>query len=157
MPELKPPRYEVGRAMMVAGLRRYHSFADAVRTIPDHWQQFQQLGSIPGQLGVTEFGVVCASDLEKQTFEYMSGVEVKDFEKLPVDLGRMRIPVQRYAVFTHEDHISTLKTTWDAIWQVWLPASGCETANTPDFEVYDERFDRKTGLGGIEIWFPIAS
>ena len=88
----------------------------------------------------------------------MSGIEVADFGSLPVDLGRMRIPgEQRYAVFTHEENISTLKATWDAIWNQWFPASGCQMAQTPDFEVYDERFNPKTGEGGIEIWFPVLS
>jgi AraC family transcriptional regulator len=26
------------------------------------------------------------------------------------------------------------------------------SAETPDFEVYDERFDAETGDGGVEIW-----
>jgi AraC family transcriptional regulator len=58
---------------------------------------------------------------------------------------------------THSGHISGLRATWDAIWNQWLPASGLETADTPDFELYDERFDRATGLGAIEIWFPIKN
>jgi AraC family transcriptional regulator len=158
MSKLKPSRYEVGRSMLVAGLRRFHSFADLVHSIPNQWEDFQQLGPIPGQIGKTTYGVVCFADLEQQKVEYMSGVEVSGFDGLPPDLGRMRIPgQQRYAVFTHEGDFSSLKATWDAIWNEWLPSSGCQPDNTPDFEVYDEHFDRKTGIGGIEIWFPIKS
>jgi predicted transcriptional regulator YdeE len=34
-------------------------------------------------------------------------------------------------------------------------SSGMGSANTPDFEVYDESFDGKTGQGGVEIWLGI--
>ena len=29
------------------------------------------------------------------------------------------------------------------------------SAHTPDFEVYDERFDPATGEGGVEIWLGV--
>jgi AraC family transcriptional regulator len=155
--DLKAPRFEESRAMLFAGLRREHSFTDAIRSVPEQWRQFQELGVIPGQIGETTYGAVCASSLDRQMFEYMCAVEVSDFAGLPANLGRMRVPVQRYAVFTHSGHISGLRTTWEAIWNDWLPRSGKEPADTPDFEVYDERFDRATGLGVIEIWFPIKA
>jgi predicted transcriptional regulator YdeE len=60
-----------------------------------------------------------------------------------------------YAVFTHHGHVSTLHTTWDAIWHEWLPRSGYRMANTPEFERYDERFDPRTGSGTIEVWCSI--
>ena len=34
--------------------------------------------------------------------------------------------------------------------------AGFRSANTPDFELYDERFDGATGDGGVEIWLGIA-
>ena len=37
----------------------------------------------------------------------------------------------------------------------WLPDSGHEAADAPDFERYGERFDPATGEGGCEIWIPI--
>ena len=99
--------------------------------------------------------MVCGASPDTGTFEYMSGYEVASFDALPHDLGRMRVPVQRYAVFEHGGHVSGLRATWDAIWREWLPRSGQTPADTPDFELYDERFDPATGLGVIEIWFPV--
>ena len=154
---IDPTRYADGPAMLLAGLRRHHSFAGAAATIPAQWQAFQELGPIPGQRGATTYGVVCGSSQAAQTFEYMSGVEVETFDALPRELGRMRVPAQRYAVFTHRGHVSGLRATWAAIWGEWLPRSGQQPANTPDFERYDERFDPRTGAGEIEIWFPIAA
>ena len=67
----------------------------------------------------------------------------------------VRIPEQRYAVFTHRDHISTIRRTVNTIWNHWLPASGLKAADAPNFERYDENFDPLTGNGGLEIWVPV--
>jgi AraC family transcriptional regulator len=152
---LAPSRYEQGRAMLLAGLRRHHSFAESARSVAAQWAAFRALGTLPGQRSATAYGIVCARNLDNGTFEFLSGVEVDDFERLPLDLARLRVPPQRYAVFPHADHVATLRATWEAIWASWLPGSGCAPADTPDIEVYDSRFDPVTGLGGIEIWFPL--
>ncbi len=73
----------------------------------------------------------------------------------PGEFARIRIPAQRYAVFSHRGHISTLRATVYTIWNKWLPASGHAHADAPDFERYDERFDAESGTGTVEIWLPI--
>jgi AraC family transcriptional regulator len=152
---IEPTRFADAPAMLLAGLRRHHSFTDAARTIVEQWADFRRVGRLPGQRADVAYGVVCQSDRERETFEYMSGVEVDAFDALPPDTGRMRVLAHRYAVFTHAGHVSMLRDTWGAIWGEWLPRSGVTAANTPDFERYDERFDPRTGSGVVEIWFPI--
>lgn len=153
---IEPSRYADGRAMLLAGLRRQHSFADASTTIPAQWADFRRLGEIPGRRGASAYGVICGAAPERGTMEYMCGVEVDSFEALPAGLGRLRVPPdQRYAVFLHQGGAATVQSTWEAIFNDWLPRSGHQSAHTPDFEVYDERFDPETGTGTIEIWFPI--
>ncbi|HYH78759.1 MAG TPA: GyrI-like domain-containing protein [Longimicrobium sp.] len=147
------PRYETGRAMLLVGIRRHHRFADAGATIPEQWREMRERGRVAGQTEATAYGAMCGTAGEQ--FEYMTAVEVDDFAHVPADLGRMRVPEQRYAVFTHEGHVSTLPETWRRIWEDWLPNSSHEPADTPDFELYDERFDARTGSGVVEIWFPI--
>jgi AraC family transcriptional regulator len=153
---MDPIRFAEGRAMLVAGLRRLHAFTEAGESIPAQWRDLQALVPLPGQQGHTAYGVVCGASHDTGTFEYMSGHEVASFDGLPPQLGRMRVPVQRYAVFEHEGHVSELRATWDAIWSEWLPRSGETPADTPDFERYDERYDPATGQGVIEIWFPVG-
>jgi AraC family transcriptional regulator len=152
---IEPARYAEGRAMLVAGLRRHHTFADAPRTIAAQWEAFHALGPVPGRRGAVAYGVMCGTQLAEQRFEYMAGVEVESFDALPADLGRMRVPVQHYAVFEHCGHVSTLWQTWGDIWQDWVPRSGRTPADTPDFELYGADFDPATGLGTMEIWFPL--
>jgi AraC family transcriptional regulator len=145
----EPTRFADGRPMLLAGIRRHHRYADAPRDIPKQWEAFVALGTLPGQQGATTYGAMCGNDPAAQTFEYMCAAEVADFAAVPPSLGRMRVPAQRYAVFTHRGPVPELRATWDAIWNDWLPRSGHEPADTPDFERYDPATDE------IEIWFPV--
>lgn len=141
--------------MLLAGLRRFHSFATAAETIRAQWRDLVPLWPLPGQVGTVAYGAICQASEEAGTMEYLAGAEVESFDALPPEMGRMRLPAQRYAVFTHEGHVSGLAEVWKHIWSEWLPTSGVRPANTPDFERYDERFDGMTASGVIEIWFPV--
>jgi predicted transcriptional regulator YdeE len=151
MSDLQPVRYEEGRPMLLGGLRRKHTFASMAKDIPRQWDAFTKLGRLPGQVGTTAYGAIAGGDPQTETMEYMCAVEVQSFEALPKELGRMRVPAVRYAVFLHEGNVATIRETWRAVFD-WLPRSGMQSAETPDFEVYDERFDAETGSGGVEIW-----
>jgi AraC family transcriptional regulator len=67
----------------------------------------------------------------------------------------MRVPAVRYAVFLHEGNVATIRSTWREIFSSWLPSSGMRSANTPDFERYDERFNGETGEGSVELWLGV--
>jgi hypothetical protein len=49
----------------------------------------------------------------------------------------------------------SIRSTWVTIWNKWLPESGHELVDAPDFERYGEEFDPLTGTGGLELWVPI--
>ena len=154
MSSLEPVRYEDGRPMLFAGIRRKHAFASMGKDIPRQWEEFEKLGKLPGQVGTTAYGAICGGDPKTQTMEYMVAVEVKSFDAVPKELGRMRVPPARYAVFRHEGNVATIQNSWKQVFE-WLPSSGMQSAQTPDFEVYDERFDGTTGEGGVEIWLGV--
>jgi AraC family transcriptional regulator len=156
MTELKPPRLTTGRPMLLAGIRQHHAFSSSAETIPRQWEAFHHLAPMPGAITPTAYGVICGSNLPEQSFEYMCAFEMPDFAPVPADLGRVRILTQEYAVFTYVGPMAGIQTTWNSIWNEWLPASGYVTANVPDFEVYDERYDRQTGLGSVELWLGIT-
>jgi AraC family transcriptional regulator len=152
--KLKPPRFETGKAFLVAGVGDRFS-CDSSAGIPGLWQRFHQaVGEIPDRVGQVAYGVCCNGD-DSGNFDYIAGVEVSDFSDLPRQFGRVRIPEQKYAVFTHGEHVSTIRRTVSTIWNHWLPASGLKAADAPNFERYDEKFDPLTGDGGFEIWVPI--
>jgi AraC family transcriptional regulator len=153
---LQPPRFETGKPLLIAGLSERYNHENGAG-IPGQWERFHQsVGSIPGRIGQVAYGVCCNSD-DAGNFDYIAGVEVSDFSDLPRDFGRVRIPEQRYAVFTHRDHVSTIRRTISTIWNHWLPASGLKAADAPTFERYDGNFDPLTGNGGFEIWVPVGA
>jgi AraC family transcriptional regulator len=153
---LEPPRFENLKTLLIAGLGERYT-AETCANIPAQWQRFApHIGHIPGQVGRTAYGVICNTDDAGNT-EYISGVEVADFSRLPAEFARLRIPEHRYAVFAHRDHIAAIRRTWFTIWNKWLPESGHQVAEAPEFERYGEEFDPRTGTGGLEIWIPIQS
>jgi AraC family transcriptional regulator len=154
--QLKSPRFETGKAFLVAGIGERYNHADGgTAAIPNQWQRFhQKVGEIPHRVGNVAYGVCCNGD-DSGNFDYIAGVDVADFSDLPREFSRVRIPEQRYVVFTHSDHISTIRRTVNTIWNHWLPQSGMKVADAPNFERYDEKFDPVTGNGGLEIWVPV--
>ena len=151
---LQPPRFETSKPLLIAGLGERYTWESGA-AIPGQWQRFRQAEpDIPGRVGGVAYGVCCNGD-DAGNFDYIAGVEVSDFSDLPREFAKVRIPEQRYAVFTHKDHISTIRRTVNTIWNAWLPASDLKAADAPNFERYGEDFDPVTGNGGLEIWLPV--
>jgi AraC family transcriptional regulator len=154
--KLDPPRIVEGKAMLIAGLNVHNGCANRAN-IPGQWQSFvPRIGNIPGQVGRAAYGIIFNSD-EEGNHDYICGVEVTDFSKLPADLDRLRVPPQKYAVFAHIGHISGIGSTWSTIWSKALPQSDHEIADAPAFERYGDNFDGRTGLGDMELWIPIKA
>jgi AraC family transcriptional regulator len=152
----EPPRFENGKRMLIAGLGERYNYETSAG-IPMQWQRFgPHIGHIPAQVSGTTYGV-CSNGDDAGNFDYLCGVEVSDFSKLHPEISRVSIPAQRYAVFSHRDHISAIRQTWNTIWNKWLPESGYEVTDAPFFERYGENFDPRTGMGGLELWVPIKT
>ena len=155
---LEAPRFENAKAFLVAGVGERIS-CDNGAIIPGLWQRFHHaVADIPAGADKAAtpvaYGVCCNGD-DAGNFDYIAGIEVLDFSDLPGRFSRIRIPAQRYAVFSHTEHIASIRRTVNAIWNHWLPASGLTAADAPNFERYDARFDPATGNGGLEIWVPL--
>jgi AraC family transcriptional regulator len=153
---LNPPRFENGGLLLIAGLGERYDGESSGAGIPAQWQRFHPyMGSIAGRVGKSAYGV-CYNTDDAGNMDYLCGVEVRDFSALPPDFARLRLPERKYVVFFHREHISAIRTTWNAIWNQWLPESGHEVADAPFFELYSEAFDPRTGNGGVELWVPLA-
>jgi AraC family transcriptional regulator len=152
---LEEPRRETGAALLIAGLRVRYS-DQAIAGIPMQWQRFAPfVDHIPGRVGGVAYGVCCDFD-ESGQFDYICGVAVASLADLPPELSGLRIPPQQYLVFRHRGHVSGIHAAWQAIMNRWLPGSGLCMVNAPNFERYSEDFDPNSGLGGVEIWVPVA-
>jgi AraC family transcriptional regulator len=150
---LAPSRVVRGDALLIFGLAQRYERTNAA--MPSQWERFMpHIGHIEHQIGQVAYGVL--RHLDDKGIEYITGVEVREFPDRPAEFARVRIPPQTYAVFEHRDHVSAVNATWQAIWNHGLSDAGHEAADGPAFERYDERFDPRTGLGGLEIWIPIS-
>ncbi|MEM1436410.1 MAG: AraC family transcriptional regulator [Pseudomonadota bacterium] len=123
--------------------------------IPALWQRFgPTMHSIPGWDGKESFGACYGMDQNTGVFTYLAGVateatvERDDFEVCV-------IPSADYAVFTHEGSLGHIQDTVGYIFGEWLPGSDYELAGSPDFELYDSRFDPVADKGELEYWIPI--
>ncbi|MGB2899786.1 MAG: GyrI-like domain-containing protein [Candidatus Acidiferrum sp.] len=156
--QLEAPRFENGKALVIAGLRSRYT-TETMNGIPAQWERFvPYIGKIPGQVGRAAYGA-CWNFADGM--DYLTGVEVSSSSGLPGEFSVVAIPAQKYAVLPHRGHVSDLRETLDAI-DKWLPGSGLEaafgSAETPSFfERYSEEFDPRTGMGGMEVWIPIKS
>ena len=152
--DIGEPQFLMKPALRVAGLVAHYLRTQA-GDIPSLWQRLgPHLGRIPGQVGSTAYGVIFnASD--DGNFDYLAGVEVTAAAQLPPTLVELRVPAQRYALFTLGGHITTMRSAFNTVWNRWLPASGHHLAQAPVLECYPPRFDATTGNGGYEIWVPL--
>jgi AraC family transcriptional regulator len=158
--KLESPRFEDSRPLLIAGLGG--ATANTLDDLPALWKRFSvHIGRIPGQVGRAAYGV--CSDMFNGTgsFHYLTGVEISESSVLPAQFSRVQIPAQRYAIFPHQEHVSKLRYTVNAIWSQSLPESGHKAARAtpgaPDFfERYGEGFDPELGMGDVEVWIPVT-
>lgn len=152
---LEEPRLMRDGMRLVAGLGcRYTS--DRTQGIPAQWQRLYLQHPALLRRGRIALGVFCNSD-DEGTFEYIAGMDVPDFGGLDPALATLRIPAREYVVATHRGHISAIRRTWQAFVGDWLPRSGLQVADAPEFEKYSQDFDDATGVGDVEIWLPLGS
>ena len=89
---LKPPRFETGKALLVAGIGERCTHENDGAGIPNQWQRFHQtIDNVPGRIGKLAYGVCCNGD-DAGNFDYIAGVEVTDFSDLPREFQGVRIP-----------------------------------------------------------------
>jgi predicted transcriptional regulator YdeE len=152
--QLDAPRFENAGELLIAGLNAAYTFETRNR-IAAQWEKFApSIGAVPGQVGKHSYGV-CWNYKPGTGFDYLAGVEVSSATGLPAEFRHIRLPAERYAVFTHRQHVSAIPSTLDAIWKKWLPNSGLEATGALSFERYSEEFNPQTGMGGTEIWVPV--
>ncbi|SDI75736.1 AraC family transcriptional regulator [Paraburkholderia phenazinium] len=152
--DLPAPRFETRGAFVIAGLSGRFTF-ETNEGIPALWQSFcPHIGHVPGQVGGITYGL-CCNPGEDSSFEYVAGVEVRAGADLPASFRSIKVDPQRYAVFVHKGHVSTLHQTFYNIFNHWLPASDLAAAEAPEFERYSEDFDPIAGKGTVEVWVPV--
>lgn len=154
---LPEPSFREEGPFYLAGLREFRAFED-LPGIPGQWQRFMPHLGVPGRVGRSSFGVCIETPASDEGFDYLTAVAVASLDALPEALVGTRLPRRRYAVFPHDDHVSTISATCAAISSEWQPKAAAKPAPGPLMldEHDDETFDPSKGRGGIEIWIPLA-
>ncbi|QNO15062.1 AraC family transcriptional regulator [Alkalicella caledoniensis] len=92
-----------------------------------------------------EYGICTSTNLEKDEFSYILGVEVTNFDSALEEMYTLDVLPATYAVFTSPDVSSadfekSVIGTWQYILEEWFPNSPYEIDDSqPDFEFYNER------------------
>lgn len=156
---LQPDRIVSAGPMLFAGLRRYVRWEERAG-IAAMWHAFgPHLGAIANTIEGAAWGLCLApaDPADDAGFDYAPAVQVSSLDSLPEGLSGIRIGARDWAVFRHDGHVSTLGATCAAAGE-WLAASGRQP---PDIgmqmlERYGPAFNAATGLGGCEVWLPVA-
>jgi AraC family transcriptional regulator len=152
--EVAEPRFEHGHFLLIAGLGGRFT-QDTTAGIPELWEKFiPEIGNIPGQKDEVTYGICCNPD-GKGGFEYIAGVEISKLDDLPEKYRWVEVQPQQYAVFEHKGSLDRLPQTFQYIWKTWLPGSGREAADAPEFERYSADYNPTRHTGLLEIWLPL--
>lgn len=153
---LPAPRFEEAGPLRIAGINASYTM-ETRKQIPGQWEAFvPQATAINTHPAATYYGVI-GNTTSECGFDYLAGVEVPEGTTAPAHFTSITIDPRRYAVFPHDQHVSTLPQAIDTIWSKWVPESGLKVATAPWFERYTSEFNPQTGLGGMELWIPLES
>jgi AraC family transcriptional regulator len=149
------PKFETRGPLLIAGHTLRFAPADMDK-IGALWAQAgPTLGSIPGAIGPEAYGVLFSNRAMPRKFEYIAGIAVENFGKLPLDLSHVTISSPRYAVFSCNG-LSELRPLLDRMEQEWRPSCGLAMLDEPDFlERYTADFNPVTGQGRIDVMVPL--
>jgi AraC family transcriptional regulator len=155
--KLEPPRFENVGELRFVGLSERCPYGET-QYIPAQWQRFMSgpYAAIGHKTKSIPVGISMAAEIDGE-LDYVCAAEVSRFGKIPQGLTKVVLPPATYAVFAHDDHITTLHKTYIAIWNDWFPASGKTPAEAAAFERHNPTFDTRTGNGGVTIWIPLCA
>lgn len=88
-------------------------------------------------------------------FVKWAAVEVSNFDFVPEGMETLEIKEGLYAVFNYKGDQNNVAAFFNAIYTEWLPASGYELGNHPQFEILGEKYKNNDPSSEEEIWIPI--
>ena len=152
--KLEEPRVEKLPEQLYAGLPELVTYGNT-QTIPGQWHRFMSgfYNEIENKTAAIPVGI--ALDSTEDGINYVCAAEVMRFGRIPDGLIKVALAPQTYLVFAHNGHITTLRETYEAIWNDWLPKSGRTVVEAPILDRHNETFDTRTGNGGVTIWIPV--
>jgi AraC family transcriptional regulator len=90
-------------------------------------------------------------------FVKWAAVAVSNFDFIPEGMETLVLEEKMYAVFNYKGDQSGAAAFFNAIYTQWLPTSGYELGNHPQFEILGEKYKNNDPDSEEEIWIPIQS
>ncbi len=156
------PRIDVISEKKIIGMKIIMSFADN-KTV-HLWRSFMpRLKEIKNNIGSDLYSIEVynpsffRSFNPKAEFEEWAGIEVTDFENVPVGMHPITIPEGIYAVFVHKGPASAGMKTYQYIFETWLPNSVYLLDDRPHFALMGEKYKHEEHDSEEEIWIPIKN
>ncbi len=144
---------------MVIGpaLRTTTENEEGFKILPRFWDECNKKNIyqfIPNQKNNTAGYGICM-DSKGYEFTYMIALEVSSLANIPENMIGRIIPKAKYAVFTAKGPVTrAVQDLTNYIYSKWIFNSGYSIADTPNFELYDERFNF-TDESETDIYVPI--
>ena len=85
----------------------------------------------------------------------MTAHEVPAGDVEPPGMIRVKIPKQKYAKYTFCGPVSGFQAFINNVWTLYLPESGLEVIESPEIEVYDERFKLDSPESEMDYLIPV--
>ena len=146
-------------AMKIVGMKTSTTIKNNV--VPQLWDKFNKVSCQIENVKVKKVALgVCPTvdtkDFNEETpFEYIAGLIVENFDKVPEGMTTYEIATQKYAVITHKGALDKLQETYDYFYSIWPKESGQEFSGGAEFELYDERFMFGSPDSEMDIYRPI--
>ena len=123
--------------------------------IPQLWGRFMEReGEIEDKQNPQVcYGVEDNFDETSGEFDYVAAFEVSSDADVPEGMVKWDLPTQTYAVFTCT--LPTIRETYQYAYKSWLPQSGYQGAEGPEFELYDQDFDPHVPSSKMYLFVPV--
>jgi AraC-like DNA-binding protein/predicted transcriptional regulator YdeE len=126
------------------------------------WQDFwTRSGKIAAATRRRCYGVsVVSASTRKRSqcsgvFRYLAACEALDGEAVPEGMTRLVIAPQTYARYTFTGPVAGFQSFIMNVWTRYLPELGLEPVESPEIEVYDERFDLQSHDSRMDYLIPV--
>ncbi len=120
------------------------------------WSDFKdKAASIPNTKGHTLYGI-CYNYNDMGDMDYLTGVEVQNFDDVPSHMEKIRLEPQTYARFEYEGPVNKMDEAWTHIFEEWIPQNEEKyLKGEPMIERYGRDFDPQRMEGRVEILIPL--
>lgn len=151
---LPAPHLESRDAFEVTGMSDHFTFG-SIPTIPAAlWAAMNDREDEIVSVQPCAYGISYDTTMG-EGFRYLAGYATALGAAVPAGMTLLKVPPGNYAVFVHDGHVSQIHQTMPSIFDSGLPDVGLTARAAPEVEIYDNRFDPKTGLGPVELWIPV--